>query len=429
MLKPVPYGGEIKRNIVGHIWPTKNGVWRTSVAYILRRADLFNGQKIISVVTDDSTDKLADVKAAFAGMKQVDFLHFKNNPVLGEVVSFEELLHRVESIATNELTYYFHAKGSKYRPGEQPMVKHWVDVMHANMLDYPSLIEDSLRSHAICGTFIKSGNQFGGLDPSWHAAGTFLWFRNAAIFGSTLWRRIPKTWWGTEAWPGIVCPREHADCLMMEGMAPTMQLYRRDYWKNEVNPKWLAWQVYNCGLHRHNSYSEVFNTLKLTNVKKIVVAGPQRSGTMIAAKILAHDLKLPFHSEIEFDTHDFMKFMKLIQSKESFVVQAPSMSAYVHQLPCTAIWMQRSHQDVLRSERRIKWGAEEQLERNRYFTREHGSSAAIKHEAWERFQRIELGERAFDLSYDSLSTHPLWVPEDGRKEFGPRQTKPEYPNA
>ncbi len=41
--------------------------------------------------------------------------------------------------------------------------------------------------------------------------------------------------------------------------------------------------------------------------------------------------------------------------------------------------------------------------------------------SWERFQKSRLGERAFELDYHSLRGHALWVGEDQRKIFHPRQ--------
>jgi hypothetical protein len=62
------------------------------------------------------------------------------------------------------------------------------------------------------------------------------------------------------------------------------------------------------------------------------------------------------------------------------------------------------------------------LERDRYFDHTKRASAVVKTEAWEKFQRIALGERAFDLNYQSLASHPMWVDQESRKGFTARQT-------
>src|ERR1700722_20947996 len=97
-----------------HIWPTKHSdVWRQNIACLLRRMEQFNGQRVVSIVTDASTVPVDVVKKAFQGTV-TNFMHFQNDPVLGEAVSFRELFKRVENIDPRAITGYFHGKGTKY---------------------------------------------------------------------------------------------------------------------------------------------------------------------------------------------------------------------------------------------------------------------------------------------------------------------------
>jgi hypothetical protein len=429
-MQNIPYGGKVIKNLLYHIWPVKDrGQWQWNVSQLLRRIEQFNGQRVVSVVTDEGTDTFETVKAAFKGTV-TDFMHFRNNPVLGEMVSFPELLKRVEHTDPRHITYYAHAKGVKYQVGEQPMVRQWVHTMHSNMLDYPSLVEDALRTKMFVGTFKKSGNTFDGLPPAWHFAGTFWWFRNHTLFGGSNYHHAPKQWWGTEAWPGVVSPPDEAECLMMEGKAPTMMLYKRKYWQDEVNETWKQWQIKYAELRAPSTYSEVLKTIQslrrkeYLRTRQIVVTGPQRSGTVIASKMLAKDLGLTHIGEWAFGTHNHEDFFGLIEASKPFVIQAPTMSAYAHLLPCTVVWMNRNLADIQRSEKRINWNVHEQLERDSYFEHSQRPSAVIKTEAWQKFQRIALGERAFDLDYESLKGHPMWVDPENRVCFTERQTSP-----
>lgn len=421
-----PYGGKVIKNLLCHVWPVKGrGVWQWNVQQLLRRMDQFNGQRIVSVVTDDQTDTIDDVRKAFAGTVK-DLIHHRNDPVLGESVSFTELLSRVENIDPRQLTFYCHAKGVKYETGTQPMVRPWTWTMYSSMLDYPHLIEDALRSHTLAGTFFKTGNQFNGLPKSFHFAGTFFWMRNKFLFAKDNWNYCAKQWWGSEAWPGVVCRPEEVATMLFSGIAPDMKMYTRQYWRDAITPVWNRWQVAKAPLRRHHSYAEVLNALRLKGAEQVLVTGPQRSGTTIAAKMLAADLKLPYMDERAFDTHDFEKFTRMVHSKDPMVLQCPTMTVHCHLMPpdVQVVWMRRNLIDVLRSQERIGWTEHEQLERDRYFDHSQEPAAVLKTRAWESHQRILLGEQAFDLDYESLRGHKFWTEPENRVGFADRQTCP-----
>ena len=247
-MNAIPFGGQTIRNLLYYIWPTKRSeAWRWNVRQLVRHIDQFNGQRIVAVATDDNTVSVDEVRKEFQGTVR-DFLTYRNDPSLGEAIAFVDLLKRVENIDPRQLTFYAHAKGVKYKPGEQPMVRLWSWAMYSNMLAYRSLVEDALQAHTICGTFFKEGNAFGTLPPSWHFAGTFFWLRNAYLFAKDSWNRCARQWWGTEAWPGVVCQPEEAVSMLMRGTAPTMRLYQKAYWKSMVAPIWNNWQIRQAGI-------------------------------------------------------------------------------------------------------------------------------------------------------------------------------------
>ena len=425
---------KIVRNLIMHIWPTRNGAWQFNVAQLLRRIDQFNGQRIVSVVTDANTNTLEEVKAAFKGTV-TDFLHFPNDPKLGETVSFEKLLLRIENIDPRAISYYCHAKGSKYTSSdEQPQVKPWIETMHGSLLDYPDLVDDSLKTHAMVGAFRRTGRCFARGEPSSHYAGTFFWFKNDKVFNDTSWQRIPREWWAVEAWPGLLFQDHDLDYFLMSGQGPSMdgtgsamKMYSKKFWRDEAGPVWKAWQIKHAQHRRAQRYSEVLNSLSAEDERRIVVSGPQRSGTMIASKMLAHDLGLTHLDECEFDTHNFYKFYCELIRRPDFVIHAPAMSRHLDVLPkCSVVWMRRNLSDILRSQNRIGWeehGPYHGLpERDKYFDHSQEPVASIKTRAWEKFQRISLGSKAFDLDYESLSNHPMWIDKDDRKDFKERQT-------
>lgn len=424
----------MKKNLICHVWPAKHtSMWRWNVSQLLRRMSTFNGHRFVAIAVDEQSVSADEVIKAFQGtVEPNDFLIYRNDPKLGEVVAFEDLMRRVESVDSDRVTYYFHFKGVKYSDAElrQNKVHTWSEVMYSTLLDYPGIVEDSLRKHAMTGAFLKSGNRFGQLPPSWHFAGTYFAFRNDAVFSKDNWHHITPMWWGTEEWPGRMFQRDDVDCLLHEGVAPTMRMYDRQYWKRQVNEKWHRFQVEHASLKRRCQYREVLDTIRAIGCKRVLVTGPQRSGTMIASKILAHDLGVSHIDETAFDTHDFQRFHDKARNSPQFVMQCPTMAPYVHLIPgVLVVWMHRDLQDILRSQRRIEWQPFEQVEKDRYFYHGSHEAAAIKTNAWTRFQRIAIGERAFDLDYDSLQDHPLWIDKEHRVSFAERQTHQEYPSA
>ena len=422
------------RNLIMHIWPVKDrGVWQWNVAQILRRMDLFNGQRFVSIVTGPDTDSFETVKHAFRGTVK-NFLHFQNIPELGEVVSFGELLDRVNNIDERQATFYCHAKGVRHKNNHpfSPQIRKWTAAMYASLLDYPGLIVDQLRDHPVTGSFLKASPGFSKEGCEWHYSGTFFWFKNREIFSQHGWNRICRAYWGAEAWPGLVCPLAQAGTVFRIDRPMGWHMYHRDFWETTVDRPWKQWQIDHCDLRRAQSHREVLHGLQASGAQRVVVTGPQRSGTTIAAKMLANDLGFRYVDETTFAGHDFHGLLRALDPAR-VVVQAPALSRYVELLPKTSVvWMRRNLADVLRSQKRLgldifadakkPFDPNEHAERDAYGEHSHKPLAIAKTKYWEQFQRISLGERAYDLNYESLKSHPLWIDPDKRKGFADRQT-------
>jgi len=163
--------------------------------------------------------------------------------------------------------------------------------------------------------------------------------------------------------------------------------------------------------------------MKLTELLSVVegqimVTGPQRSGTTIAALILAQELGYPCYLEEHYGIHDLKRFFG-IYSATKFVVQAPALSAYANLIPGSVVFMMRPINEIVRSQRRIGWG-EENIEKAKYFSDNLLPIAAFKYKMWDQYQK-HLPNR-FELEYHSLEGHPLWVDETLRVNFQVRQT-------
>jgi len=95
--------------------------------------------------------------------------------------------------------------------------------------------------------------------------------------------------------------------------------------------------------------------------KKVLVTGPQRSGTTFASKSIAKILRYRFVDEDEYQVHDENAFNDILKLKQKMVIHAPAMS---HLLPLNfydtfVIWMQRNIMDVIKSEDKIDWHIKE----------------------------------------------------------------------
>jgi hypothetical protein len=161
----------------------------------------------------------------------------------------------------------------------------------------------------------------------------------------------------------------------------------------------------------------------LNKFKYILVTGPQRSGTRIAAKIIAHDVGHRYVDETEIHTDSLYTLVWLLSGDERVVVQCPALSRYVHFFgdrdDVLIVWMVRARWDIKASQERIGWEWE-LLEQFRYDTTR--PIAQAKHRYWAFTQRPVI-KHWYEVHYEKLSDHPLWVPKERRADFTFNQTE------
>lgn len=160
----------------------------------------------------------------------------------------------------------------------------------------------------------------------------------------------------------------------------------------------------------------------LTRFSRIIVTGPQRSGTRICARMIAYDTGYDYIDETDFQSDSLYVLFSLMEKKERVVVQCPVLCRHAHLFSddrTAVILMRRKIQEIIRSQKRIRW-AWEWLERDRY-GRTEGDIAEIKYEYWEKHQK-KIIKHPFEIEYASLAEHPLWLPEETRASFSPTQT-------
>lgn len=180
----------------------------------------------------------------------------------------------------------------------------------------------------------------------------------------------------------------------------------------------------------------------LAPFRKVLVTGPQRSGTRICAEMIYRDLDRPpewpvlYVDEANLNVENLSALCDLVlRDARRLVVQCPALSRYVHHFGAredvAVVWMVRPLVDIVASQRRIGWTAGD-AELLRYdepalafaFTPDSPSAARVKNEYWQRVQRARI-LNTYEVEYESLSAHPLWVPADERRGFAPWQTQKE----
>jgi len=160
---------------------------------------------------------------------------------------------------------------------------------------------------------------------------------------------------------------------------------------------------------------------------RVLVTGPQRSGTRIGTTMIAHDLNYwPVYEE-QVGTDSLNRLWKHLQTTRNTVTQCPALSSHVHLLALddpelAVVLMRRSIKEIRASEQRIRW-AWEKPELIREGILVNSSSAEAKYKRWDELQADVIGERGFVVEYSSLHTHPLWKPAPARVNFEPRQTR------
>jgi hypothetical protein len=161
----------------------------------------------------------------------------------------------------------------------------------------------------------------------------------------------------------------------------------------------------------------------------VLVTGPHRSGTTIAAAMIANDLGYEFQEDVQ-------ATLKLLREGAAVypptVFHCPSMAHDVHNyrdIPELAvIFVIRDIDDIIKSERRIPWAYEpEQLNAYRFRANPKPAFAVqppiseVKYRYWWEVQKPLLGKAAYEVQYTSLAKHPLWVAPENRDGFTANQ--------
>lgn len=161
---------------------------------------------------------------------------------------------------------------------------------------------------------------------------------------------------------------------------------------------------------------------KLREHQAIIVTGPQRSGTTIGAHIISAELGYQYIDESQILVEDLEK-ARMFLAGSGVVLQAPGLCHAAHEFGCPVVIMRRACEAIRASQQRINW-IYESHELEKYGLSESPEGIAeVKYRTWDTRQKSQC--LSFNLDYESLANHPLWVEQKGRKTFGVRQWQTE----
>jgi len=161
--------------------------------------------------------------------------------------------------------------------------------------------------------------------------------------------------------------------------------------------------------------------------KCVLVTGPQRSGTTVAAKMLANILGWGHIDEEEFRWESRGLFEEVIK-KDNLVIQAPCLSCIAHEYSASLyiVFMVRPLLDIYASEERIGWKFSDyelkwNVKKFHDIPEEIKTPAEAKYYVWQNMQKPFI-QNFVELKYSDLEGHPLFLSKDQRIGFGPKQT-------
>jgi hypothetical protein len=157
----------------------------------------------------------------------------------------------------------------------------------------------------------------------------------------------------------------------------------------------------------------------LDKFRVIMVTGPQRSGTRIAAHMIAHDTGHGYIDERRIDIDSIYRLWDANHLSD-VVIQCPACCRFIHNFGAQnnlIVMMKRNRDDIIASQQRISWEWEkvEQI----YYQNFDTPIAQLKYEFWE-YQKKYV-DHYLELNYEDLADHPLWVPKEERKNWDAHQ--------
>lgn len=200
-------------NLAYHVTAVDRPMLWYNLVRLKNQLHRFNGQKFITIVmleddeptrqlmhfTEDelralSTESPVMVKAVqeFLGDPSIEYFVVKNSELTEANHFFDTKAQYLQSVDPNEITFYGHTKGIRYRTEDMslPALAMWTDTLYTEVLDRFDDMNDALSKGFSCfGAVKKDGRDFEwcGQPVDWHYSGTFFWFRHDRVFSRDDW--------------------------------------------------------------------------------------------------------------------------------------------------------------------------------------------------------------------------------------------------
>lgn len=221
-----PAAGDL-RHLTYHLYP-RGDWWRWNVQQLRQRISLFNGRRIMAVVTDQYSASLEEVQRLLADC-DMEYIALDNEENLREQVSHMQLIEALEPHQGRaDVTFYGHGKGVSTR-ALYPGVAAWTDEMYRGCLDYWPLVRRLLQDSCAAGCYRRLWCGLPHHNVKWHYSGTFRWLRNRDLY-SRNWRAIGKGYCAAEGYPPTQFQLEETACVHGEFGSGGMGLYQPETW-------------------------------------------------------------------------------------------------------------------------------------------------------------------------------------------------------
>lgn len=242
-----------RRHLAYHVLPVaEGGVWRRRVAALRAAWPLFDGAKVVAVMTGTGVqprtagsgqptpvtlDPPDLVRAALP--PDAEAVELPNDPQRRESVSWLPLWERVlAAAADDDAVLYGQAKG--VTRWADPTCQRWADLIDDLYLGHWPATADLLRRYPVVGSLKKVGRGWGDSPCPWHYSGSWLWARAGEVRRRP-WRELPAHWSAVEMWPGLAFHEREAGVLFWERPVPESDFYKEATWASRVWPAYRDW--------------------------------------------------------------------------------------------------------------------------------------------------------------------------------------------
>jgi hypothetical protein len=239
-----PANGRWRRHLLFHLYPRRGPDWRWHALWLRERMALFNGRRVVAVVTDRTTDPPGQVRDALAGLG-IEWVELPNDPGLREVATHAPLFGRLAAeTGPGDVTLYAHSKGvaNKSWPDGGATIRRWTEALYETLVDYWPAVQRLLETHPLAGSFKRRGRYWQESVATWHYSGSWFWFRNRDLYARD-WRRIDRFWSGIESYPGLHFGVEEAGVVFGHGFpGESSWPYRAEVWRDHFGPELERWR-------------------------------------------------------------------------------------------------------------------------------------------------------------------------------------------